>query len=79
MKRIVSVMCLSYVSGMYEIAVEKLLQHYQRYPDGSIVYPWCKEVEWTETKTEAEVRSLLTDAQWEELMHNDIIECNIVC
>ena len=75
---IVSVMCISYVSGVYEIAVEGFLQHYQRYPDGSIGYPWCKELEWTETKTETEIRSLLTDKQWEKLMHDDIIECNIV-
>lgn len=80
MKEIITtIMCLSFVTGTYEIVVEEHDCHEVRYTGGGLMsMRYDKRDSWTEHHSEQYIRSLISEEQWEELRQNDIIECRIV-
>ena len=65
---VTAIICLSYVSGIYEIVVEGQVQQSET---------WRKELAWTERKSEEQVREMVSSDQWKELVQNDEIKCSI--
>lgn len=75
---VTAVMCLSFVTGTYEIVVEESDYHPVYYTGGGLMcYRYDVRNRWNEMHSEDYVRSLLSDEQWDELMKNEIIECKI--
>lgn len=75
---ITTIMCLSFLTGTYEIVVEEHEFHAVRYTGGGIMgYRYDKRDSHSEHKSEKYIRSILTASQFEELTVNGIIECKI--
>jgi hypothetical protein len=76
---ITTIMCLSFVTGLYEIVVEQEDFVQVRYTGGGFkCTKWLMRDSWSEHHSEEYIRSLISEEQWEELRQNDIIECRIV-
>lgn len=79
MKEIITtIMCLSFVTGTYEIVVEEQLGHPVYYTGGGLM---CWRYDTYSSRNlhanEAYIRSIVSDEQWNDLVSNGIIECSI--
>lgn len=77
---ITTIMCVSFVGGLYEIVVDCYFQKNVWYTGGGYYgTKWVKdeEISYSRCASEEQVRALISDEQWQELMLNDIIDCNI--
>lgn len=79
MKEIIStIMCLSFVTGTYEVVVDTYFQNDVWYTGGGYYgKKWAKDSSRSVCVSEGYVRSILSDEQWEQLTKNEIIECEI--
>lgn len=77
MKEIIStIMCLSFVSGTYEVVVDTYMRQNVWYTGGGYCgKTWAKDESENHVVSEDYVRTLLTDDEWQELCANGIIEC----
>lgn len=79
MKEIIStIMCLSFVTGTYEIVVEEQLSHPVYYTGGGLM---CWRYDTYHSRNlyvkEAYIHSILSSEQWNQLITDGIIECCI--
>lgn len=75
---ITTIMCVSFVTGTYEAVVETY-DWQQQWRVGGDLRSMCWRKYDTETQrlTEHEVRSIVSEEQWQQLMRDDIIDCGI--
>lgn len=77
MKEIIStIMCLSFVTGTYEVVVDTYMRQNVWYTGGGYWgKTWAKDMSENHRVSESYVRSLLDENEWQELCANGIIEC----
>lgn len=78
MKEIIStVMCLSFVTGTYEVVVDTYFRQNVYFTAGGYWgAKWAKESSRDCRVSEDYVRSILSESQWQELCANGICECD---
>lgn len=79
MKEIIStIMCLSFVTGTYEICIEQKEWHTVHYTGGGIMCRrWHTVYAYDHIASEDYVRSILDEGQWADLVQDGIIDCHI--